>query len=78
MAWWLTVFFLVGGEWVPGEQFSGWASRPYPTYDVCEERRAFAMENNRADAYPYSAVWVCTAGRPATRLNRMARMARIG
>ena len=74
MAWWLAVFFLVGGEWVPGEQFSGWASRPYPTYDVCEARRAFAMENNRADAFPYSAVWVCTAGHPATRLNRMARI----
>ena len=65
MQWWLTVFFLLGGAWVPGDRFDGWASRAYSSGEDCEARRYFAETQTARYPLGFPAVWVCNPGRPA-------------
>lgn len=64
---WLTVFFLLGKSWVPGDQFDGWASRPYVDDQACSDRRDFA--ENYTKRYPFNvdSRWICNVGGPATK-----------
>lgn len=67
MQWWLNVFFLVNGLWIPGHELSGWAPRAYPTEAACEERRAFAERECRLYPLAYEARWICSPGAPLPR-----------
>lgn len=73
--WWLSVFFLVHGEWVPGTEYDGWDPRPYQSEGECQSRRAFA--ELQCDNYPldYQAVWICNKGEPLKVLPEEARPA---
>jgi hypothetical protein len=53
--WWLNVFFLIGGLWVPGHQFPGWGPRAYQTEAACLERKAFAERQCREQPLDYPA-----------------------
>jgi hypothetical protein len=66
MPWWLNVFFLINGLWVPGAELSGWAPRAYATQAECEERRAFAERECRAAPLRYESRWICSPGGPLT------------
>lgn len=68
MEWWLNVFFLINGVWVPGETLDGWAPRSYPSEATCVERRIEAEANCRANPLSYEARWFCSAGEPALTL----------
>lgn len=64
MQWWLNVFFLINGLWVPGYELPGWSPREYPTQAECEERRAFAENECRATPLRYESRWFCSPERP--------------
>lgn len=66
MSWWLSVFFFVNGQWVPGQTVDGWDPRPYPTESICLERKAFAEKECRNHPLDFEAVWVCSKGKPAS------------
>ncbi|WP_372620477.1 hypothetical protein [Falsiroseomonas sp.] len=66
MQWWLNVFFLVNGLWVPGYEVSGWAPRAYASQAECLERRAFAERECQAAPLRFEARWICSPGRPLT------------
>jgi hypothetical protein len=68
MQWWLNVFFLVNGLWVPGYEMPGWSPRAYPTEAECQERRAFAERECRASPLRYDSLWICSPAQPLTRL----------
>jgi hypothetical protein len=65
MQWWLTVFFLLGGGWVPGDHIDGWASRAYATRGECEARKRFAEMQTAQHPLDFETRWICSAGRPA-------------
>ena len=44
MEYLLVVYFLMSGDWVRGDELDGWASIPYPTQELCLERKARAEE----------------------------------
>jgi hypothetical protein len=64
---WLTVFFLIGNSWVPGDQFDGWASRPYVDDKACSDRREFAENYTRRYPFNVDSRWICNVGGPATK-----------
>ncbi|ESR24073.1 hypothetical protein [Lutibaculum baratangense] len=64
MQWWLNVFFLVNGLWVPGQEFDGWAPRPYASERLCFERKTFAERESRLHPLDHPAVWICSEGEP--------------
>ncbi|ESR23375.1 hypothetical protein [Lutibaculum baratangense] len=64
MQWWLSVFFLVNGVWVSGDDIDGWSSRAYPTEDACLERKSFAERECREHPLEHSAMWYCSPGAP--------------
>jgi hypothetical protein len=66
MKWWLTVFFLIGNQWVSGDSIDGWGSRAFLSQPECEQRRHFA--ETQAQDYPFevAARWTCNPGKPAT------------
>jgi hypothetical protein len=64
MSWWLNVFFLINGLWVPGSELHGWAPREYPSEAVCMERRAFAERECRAYPLAHESRWFCSEGEP--------------
>lgn len=64
MHWWLNVFFLINGLWVPGHQLQGWGPRPHPTEALCLERKAFAERECRAYPLSYPSAWICSPGQP--------------
>jgi hypothetical protein len=66
MKWWLSVFFLIEGEWTPGEDFQGWSPRAFDTQQECEDRRSFAERECRLRPLAYDTVWICSEGKPAT------------
>ncbi|MFN4144141.1 hypothetical protein [Aestuariivirga sp.] len=68
MTWWLTVFFLLGDSWLPGDRFDGWSSRAYASRAMCEERQRFAEIQTARHPLPLEARWVCSPGRPAEEL----------
>lgn len=68
MQWWLTVFFLLGSEWIAGDRVEGWASRAYATERECEDRKRFAEQQTADFPLDVEARWVCSAGRPARTL----------
>lgn len=47
MKWFLTVYFLVNGNWLPGDVVApnGWSSIEYNTEQACTERRDYMNEN---------------------------------
>lgn len=66
MQWWLTVFFLIGSNWMPGDGFDGWHSRAYETAAECESRRSFAEAQTGRFPLALEARWICSEGHPAT------------
>ncbi len=40
----LVVYLLMGGDWVRGDEFEGWGPIPYPTEELCRQRKARAEE----------------------------------
>jgi hypothetical protein len=61
MAYWLVVYILIGGAWVPGEKLEGWGPVRYDSEAECvaSKSRAEAMQaelktvNPRAHAKRY-------------------------
>lgn len=66
MQWWLSVFFFINGAWVPGAAIEGWGPRAYPSEAQCLERKAMGERECRDHPLKYEAVWVCSAGAPAS------------
>ncbi len=66
MVWWLSVFFLIEGVWVPGSEVSigGWSPRAYPTEQACLARKAFAEKQCRDFPLKFPVEWRCTAPDP--------------
>lgn len=64
MSWWLNVFFLINGVWVPGHQIDGWSPRAYGSEAECIERKTFAERQCAAFPLTYPAAWICTKDRP--------------
>jgi hypothetical protein len=64
--WWLNVFFLVQGLWVPGHEMrpEGWGPRAYQTEAECQERRVWAERQCKAHPLDFPAVWICSANEP--------------
>ncbi len=73
--WWLSVFFLVGGQWIPGHQVepAGWAPRAFATEAECLERKRYAERQCEASPLRYKAIWFCAAGKPVVELPEEAR-----
>ncbi len=44
MEYLLVVYILMNGAWVRGDGLEGWGSIPYPTEEVCLQRKARAEE----------------------------------
>ncbi len=65
MKWWLSVFFLVNGHWVPGSDVDGWAPRAYDTEAHCMDRKVYAEKQCLLYPLEYEALWVCNKGEPA-------------
>ncbi len=65
MQWWLTVFFLLGNGWVPGDEIDGWASRAYSSQAECEMRRDFAERQTERAPLEAPSRWLCSRGQPA-------------
>lgn len=42
MKYWLVVYIMMNGVWVPGEQLEGWGSVPYETEARCLKSKARA------------------------------------
>lgn len=68
MQWWLNVFFLVNGIWVPGHEFDGWSPRRQSTEQECLERKAFAELQSHTYPLKYESTWLCSPGRPEQEL----------
>jgi hypothetical protein len=64
VTWWLNVFFLVHGVWLPGIYFDGWAPLPYETRAACVARKQAGEENCARVPLEFRAAWVCSPGRP--------------
>lgn len=65
MNWWLSVFFLVNGAWVPGPEVEpGWAPRPFSTERECIARKQFAEDQCVQYPLDYPAEWRCTSPAP--------------
>ena len=64
MQWWLNVFFLVNGLWVPGHEMTGWAPRAYETEAQCLERKRFAERQCGRAPRGVDALWICSPGEP--------------
>ncbi len=64
MQYWLNVFFLINGVWIPGQQFDGWAPRAFPTEATCLERKAFAERQGCEKPLDVPATWICSAAEP--------------
>ena len=45
----LTVYFLIGGMWVPGDYFDGWGTRLVPTHEQCLEMEDFGNNKFKPD-----------------------------
>lgn len=73
--WWLSVFFLVNGQWIPGHvvEPTGWAPRSYVTEAECDERKRFAEKQCVDWPLRYKAVWFCSKDKPITSLPEEAR-----
>lgn len=68
--WWLTVFFLIQGEWVASSKFEGWSPRPFPTQAACLEHLSFAQKECRERPLDFESVWICNKGEPLKVLPR--------
>ncbi len=72
--WWLVVFILIDGAWVPGAEVTpeGWSPRAYETRAECMDRKAFA-ERALADLTNVRETrWYCTQD-PDTPMEELAR-----
>jgi hypothetical protein len=72
MSWWLSVFFLINGQWQPGANLDGWQPRAYPTEEACLERKQFAEKECRNHPLDYDAMWFCTEGKPLSEVPQIA------
>ncbi|MCB1486495.1 MAG: hypothetical protein KDJ88_03440 [Bauldia sp.] len=70
MKWWLSVFFLINGTWVPGSNIDqpGWGPRAYQTEAECLERKAFAEKQCHNYPLDYRAEWRCSSPDPLTKV----------
>ena len=67
MQWWLSVFFLVNGVWLPGPEVGpGWAPRQYASETACLDRKSFAERQCAAYPLEHRAEWRCTSPDPLT------------
>jgi hypothetical protein len=65
MKWWLSVFFLVNGAWVPGPDVEpGWAPRAFQSEEECLARKAFAEKQCLDYPLDYRSEWRCTSPDP--------------
>lgn len=66
MTWWLNVFFLANGLWIPGAELPhpGWSARAYGSHAECLARKAFAEEACARDPLPLESLWICSPGAP--------------
>ncbi len=64
MKWWLSVFFLVNGTWVPGHEIpqGGWSPRAYDSKKICLERKKFAEASCKE--FRDQIAWYCSKGVP--------------
>ena len=64
MKWWLSVFFLLNGAWVPGHEIQqlGWSPRPYRTEEECKVRKKFAEKSCKH--FRVKTAWFCKKGTP--------------
>ncbi|GEM_PF-6971411 len=67
MTWWLVLFVLIDGQWVPGADLTpeGWSPRAYDTREECMERRDFAEESLADLRNVDDSKWFCTRDRDA-------------
>jgi hypothetical protein len=68
--WWLSVFFLIQGEWVPGSTIEGWSPRQYATQAECLERKSFAELQSLRFPLDYETTWICSLNFPLEQLSR--------
>ncbi|MCB1501688.1 MAG: hypothetical protein KDK07_18200 [Bauldia sp.] len=69
MQWWLSVFFLVNGVWMPGPEVEpGWAPRPYASEQECTKRKTFAERQCEKNPLDYRAEWRCSSPDPLTEV----------
>ena len=64
MQWWLNVFFMINGIWVPGSDLDGWYPRAYASEQECAEHKASAERSCRERPLEYEAAWFCTFAEP--------------
>ncbi len=66
----LVVYLLMGGDWVRGDEFEGWGSIPYPTEEICFQRKARAEEIQadlkRVNPRAYGKRYACEPREPGT------------
>ena len=64
--WWLSVFFFIGSQWVPGDQVEpqGWSPRAFATEQECRERKAFAERQCLEAPLNHKALWYCSKDNP--------------
>ena len=76
MKYWLVVFILLDGVWTPGAEVKpiGWHPRAYPSREICEKRKAFAMKAVEKTAKAPSK-WFCTTT-PDVPLSELEKKAR--
>ena len=63
-SWWLNVFFLVNGVWLPGAYFDGWAPLPYQSQAACMARKEAGEGNCARVPLRFEAAWICSPDRP--------------
>ena len=76
MKYWLVVYMLLNGVWTPGSEVQpmGWHPRAYPSKEICEKRKAFAMKAVEKTSKTPSK-WFCTTT-PDASLEELERQAR--
>lgn len=58
--WWLHVYFDMDSQIVHGSQIDGWSPRLIGTYELCDQRRAFAQrESERSEELAGRTIWLC-------------------
>jgi len=74
MEWWLSVFFLINGQWQPGANLDGWQPRAYASEEACLERKTFAEKECRDHPLDYQALWFCSEGKPISEVPQIAKL----
>lgn len=66
MKWWLTVFFLINGQWIAGDRLPqpGWSARAYSSESECQMRKAAAETYCETQGLQQKMMWFCSKGKP--------------